>query len=182
MVGADTKAELIDSAVNGVTALAKEFFVRRQEQQQFEREAEFKKELARIRAGDQTDSESADQSTEASAGPQQPSISDTTPAPSDAGGREGTVETLRRAAETAEEYDELLEAAADMEDCRLCTRLIKATKKRPVSEQRELVPELTEFLASVEEGTPTQEVAAQIQQSDALMELLQDEMGGVMNT
>lgn len=182
---AQTKAEMIDSALGGAAALAKELFLRRQERMQAERQAELQKEIERIRANGgspdaHSDGEGPGEATGESKAPRRSRPARDRHRGGQTSGRGGVVETLDRATDTVTDVDELLAEAEEMEDCRLCKRLISAARNKPLPEQRRLLPELRDFLASVDDGTPTSEVAKQIRESDALLSLLKDEMGGVM--
>lgn len=153
LLQSDTKAELIDAAGTAGMSLLKELFVRQREQDMMEKQKEMEIELARARAG---------QPTQLNA-PQ---------------GRQGVVQTLGKAEQLADEYEDLLRSAEEMESCKLCKRLIRGARNRPVSEQQELIPALQEFFSSIEDDTPTDVVAQKMRKHDTLMDLVRSEMGG----
>lgn len=180
-----TKAEVIENALGGAAALMKEVFVRRQERQQMERQAQLQKEIEKIRAGvperEQEEEVSSQSSRRDRSGEQdrRPSGEQQLVSPQ-AEGRDGVVSLLDKASDNVSQADRFLEQATEAEDCPLCQRLIRATRNKSTAEQRRLLPELRDFLAGVESDTPTEEVAAQVRESEMLLELLQEEMAGVM--
>jgi len=151
-----TKAELVEAVGSAGTSLLKELFSRQQEMNMMEQRAQMQKELAQAKAGT-TPLNAPDTSTSAQ-------------------GRDSVIETLQQAETEASEYDELLQRAEEMESCELCTKLIRGARARPMNEQAELLTALREFFASVEDDTPTEQVAAQMRQHDTLMEVVQSEI------
>lgn len=146
-----TKTELIDSVGGAVASLLKEMYVREREQKMMEKRADMEVELARAKAGQPTSLNAPE-------------------------GKQGVVKTLGKAEDLADEYDDLLRQAEEMESCDLCKRLIRGARERPVSEQQDLIPALQEFFTSVEDDTPTDEVARRMRQHDELMALVQEQM------
>lgn len=151
-----TKAELIDAGGSALMSVAKEMFVRQREQDLMRERAQMDKEIAQARAGG-----GDDVTTSMLEAPQ---------------GRDGVVQTLGKAEELAEEYNQLLEDAEQMESCELCKRLIRGARERPVDEQKDLLPALRDFFRSVEDDTPTEEVARRMRQHDTLMQLVRQEV------
>lgn len=152
-----TKAELVETLTGTVGSLAKEFLVRRNEMNRLEQEAQYQKEIEELRAqnrGAQRDATGGDH------------------ADSD----DPVVSSLNQASELAEQYDELLAEAEKHEECELCRSLISATRQKPVTEQRELIPELRDFLEKVDDDADRDELVAQIKESDNLMSLLREQM------
>ena len=143
----DTVASLIEAAGTVGTTVAKEMLSRRQETKMMDRQAQYKKELAAARAGETV-------TAEGSAGPSTPS------------------DALSEAEKTAVEYEQMMQTAADMESCDLCTRLIQAAQQEPAARQAKLLPQLREFLDSVEDGESTQSVAQRVREQDALLDLM----------
>lgn len=156
-----TKSDLIEASAGAIGSLMKEVFVRRHENQQLEREQEYRREIARLRHGDSGDG--PDQRGGGGVGGDGDEID--TPA-----------RALERASTLAEEYDDLLATAESLESCDLCAKLIRAARDRPAREQRKLLPELQAFVASVDEGAERDALAAQVRDSAPLMELLQENM------
>jgi len=148
----DTLAEIIEAAGTAGTSLMKELFTRRQEEKAMEQRYEHQRELAAARA-------------EGSSGIGQQESPDDVP------------DRLMEAEELAEEYTDLLDDAAEMESCDLCTRLIREAQNQPASKQADLLPQLAEFLESVESGESTQQVAQRAREHNELMDLLQQSMG-----
>jgi hypothetical protein len=85
------------------------------------------------------------------------------------------VNKLSEAANMAAEYDDLLSSAENAEECDVCRRLIKAARERPLREQRRMLPDLRDFLASVSDDTPREELVSELRDSEALMGLLEEE-------
>lgn len=149
-----TAAELIEGVGQTAVALAKEWAVRRQERRQMEREAEMQREMIELEAEGTDDSDDeADPDTVES--------------------------VLDRAVETSAEYESLLEKAEAKEECQLCRTLISQAREKPLSEQRELLPELREFVSKVDNDASKEELVDAINQNEALKGLLQEHMASV---
>lgn len=156
MVHKDTIAELIDAGGTALISMGKEMFVRRQEEKMLEKQAELDKEVELAKVG------------------RRPSGSGQTMSAPE--GRAGVVQTLGEAEDLADEYEDLLRRAEEMESCKLCKKLIRGARNRPVADQQELLPALQEFFSNVDDGTPTEEVARRVREHDELMQLIQETM------
>lgn len=152
----ETAASLIEAVGSIGTTVAKELFARKKDEEMLEQKAQFQKELAAARAGENVDAGETE--------PDQPAVPSS---PTDA---------LSEAETVAADYEELMNTAADMESCDLCKRLIQSAKQQPAARQADLLPQLREFMESVEDGESTQQVAQRVREQDELLELLHETM------
>lgn len=150
----NTKAELIQSGVTALGAIGKELFVRRKDREMMEREAEIQKELATLRAGGK--SNKAPENDDDSA-----------------------VSALDEAASLADQYESLLARAEAEEDCELCRSLISSARELPLDKQQRVIPQLRDFLSTVEDDASRDELVSEINDSPELKSLMQRHMDAV---
>lgn len=150
----NTKSELIQAAVEAAGAVGKELFVRRKDRQFMEQKAQYEKEIAQLRSGQAPNSTAEEES-------------------------DPVVSSLSEAADVAEQYEQLLSRAEAEEDCELCRSLISSARELPLAKQQEVVPQLRDFLASVEDDAQRPELVAEINSSPALKDLMKRHMNAV---
>lgn len=165
MVDRDTKAGLIENAASALGIIGKELLVNRAERRQQEAAAQHQKELAEIRARAESE------------GP----LPASGPETNESGrGNQQVVDSLSEASTLVGRIDDALSQAEGAEECDLCKQLIRAVRQKPAREQRQLLPELRDFLADVDDGTPQAELVERLEDSPALLELIEEQfdMGG----
>jgi len=149
-----TKAEIVDTVFSLAASLGKDFVVRKQERAAREQELQMQKEIEQVKAGQ--------------------GMKNAAPESADS-----AVDALSEAAELGERYDSLLARAEAEEECELCRSLISAAREKPVSEQREVIPELRDLISSVEDDAPRSELVETINKRPALKRLLREHMSDV---
>lgn len=86
-------------------------------------------------------------------------------------------DSLSRATEVVQEYDDLLATAEQQEECDFCRALISELRSRPIEEQRVLLPELKAFLDGAKRNADRDELIRSIRGNDRLADLVQDVIG-----
>jgi hypothetical protein len=160
-MNAQTASQVIEGASTVVSGLLKEVITRRQEAKIRQADLEHQKEIAQLRMEKANDSTATTESASA------PESSDAT----------SPASKLDRATDLIREYEDLLAEAEQQEECDFCRSLLREARKRPLAEQRELMPELRAFLDSVKDGASREEMMARIQENDRLSGLIEDVMG-----
>lgn len=150
-----TKGELIERGTGLVASMLKSFVQNRAERQRREKDAELRKELAEIKFGDgATDGPETES--------QQPTAT-------------GSVGALDQALAEINDYDALLEQAADEETCPVCERMIRAVRDQPARLQDRMLPELRDFLDEKQGQVSKAELKRSLEDKPALLKLVETE-------
>lgn len=178
-----TKGAIISHGFNLISEIAKEQLVRREEQRQIDQEVEMQKQLVEARDTASPTPRAGDVSSQSTAGsdpqrdrspePDHPDGGD--PDPQERFGpaepRDPT-EALEKASETVSVYDDMLETAYEMEDCQQCRNVIQATRDMPLPKQRQVLPELRDFIAAADQGAGAETLKGILRDSDHLLDVV----------